>query len=1413
LERKAKSGIMVILLLISMLTLALGIQPVGLVGLEPEIYPSEPRRSPQEIETGSDRPETCECRRSTNPGILGYSSLSSDGAPGYCPSNGGSTEFEFIYDVTYEQKPSAIMIVTVFIWIANPTGCVVGEPCPEYDASPEYVNAWIDWDGNKVWEEEERVMDAALTGYQAINYRGWMTVSALVTTPPTANETTWMRVNLGWGHDPNEPCELTWDWGNVFDKEVTVKLPKIKKVTVTGIPDAKNPMINDPSVPGDEKVKLEAEIDQVEGFEVYKISWWGDVTPPSQGSLATHNPYEYTAAPGTHGGKVVGCTIFYKNTVTGEIGADVETKYFKLFFNKTANDDGDSEPNWFEYWKRDGPVPNMAGVKYDATATSYGYCTAAGEVYLTPYSAGQHYGAAIVLATFFGTESFGGPTVKGIDCAAEVIAHELYHKWVTDQWKAGGSFAGKADSDKGLQAADCDDRLPDFYETATSHTLNNDTDTYDLEHRKSSTYRTYGDQEYMAMRTADGARGTSSKDWANPGKQSNPPYCSSISTPYEGPVQAKFTGNYSDLGIDIDGDGLYNFLTVSAELDVTNGGIFRMVGFLNDTFGDNIMFINKPLILDTGIQTITLNLSGIAIWKHGVNGPFNVTMLLSDEYGNEIDLQYYTTNVYNYIDFQIPAAAFSRIYSDQGIDTDGDGSYNYLRLEVGIDVTKSQSYIIEGWLYDSNGNDVIMATNSTYLNVGSQLVTLNFDGLAINWHRVDGPYNLRYLSLSGSDQVDFIYDAYNTSAYSYTDFQKTNAGFSGSYSDHGKDTDGDGLYNYLTLGVGIDVTASGNYTLTGWLYDVNGTEIVGTSNFTHLNSGSQLVLLDFNGASIYKNGVDGPYDLRYLALYDENGTLMDTLNYAYTTSAYNYTDFQYLVLLTGDYSDYGTDTDGDGLYNYLTVDVGAKVAANGNCFIYARLMDINETEIVSASNVTFLYANQTQTIQLNFNGTYIHENMVDGPYYVRDVYIYHQGDPTQSDYVYDAYTTNAYNYADFDYPYDVAVVNVTPSKTVVGQGYSLNINVTAANQGDYTETFNVTAYANAVGVDNGLVGHWSFDEGSGTTAHDSSGNNNHGTIHGASWTDGKFGKAISFDGVDDYVEVPDSPSLKITDAITIAAWVKFEEVPVEAYELLMKYGSYITYAYVSKPEGVSFNFGRFNGGIFDHLGMYASLPYLPYSQWHYVVWVYNSSGYTAIYVNGNLYASTTEMSGKMDISSDNFEINGRWLHKGLVDEVRIYNRTLSRAEIKAIAGSGAIATQVVTLESGASTTITFTWTTVDFVKGNYTISAYAQPVPGETDTTDNTFVDGWIIVAMPGDITGPDGWPDGKVDMRDVYLVARGFGAEHVTDPDDPRHCEYWHKTPCGSCPHTPNADINCDGKIDMRDIYVVARNFGKTDP
>ena len=76
----------------------------------------------------------------------------------------------------------------------------------------------------------------------------------------------------------------------------------------------------------------------------------------------------------------------------------------------------------------------------------------------------------------------------------------------------------------------------------------------------------------------------------------------------------------------------------------------------------------------------------------------------------------------------------------------------------------------------------------------------------------------------------------------------------------------------------------------------------------------------------------------------------------------------------------------------------------------------------------------------------------------------------------------------------------------------------------------------AVGTQADLVGYWSFDEGAGTIAHDSSGNGLDGTLNGdPQWVAGQLGGALEFDG-NDFVEIPHSPLLSITEKITITAW-------------------------------------------------------------------------------------------------------------------------------------------------------------------------------------------------------------------------------------------------------------------------------------
>jgi parallel beta-helix repeat protein len=122
-----------------------------------------------------------------------------------------------------------------------------------------------------------------------------------------------------------------------------------------------------------------------------------------------------------------------------------------------------------------------------------------------------------------------------------------------------------------------------------------------------------------------------------------------------------------------------------------------------------------------------------------------------------------------------------------------------------------------------------------------------------------------------------------------------------------------------------------------------------------------------------------------------------------------------------------------------------------------------------------------------------------------------------------------------------------------------------------------------------------------------------------------------------------------------------------------------------------------------------------------------------------------------------------------------------------------IETREIALSNGTSTTLTFAWNTTNFGKGNYTITAHASAVPGETNTVDNTITSGWVFVSIPGDVNA-----DRKVDLKDVFAVGKAFGTTRQ-GPNPPGRV------------YVPNCDINDDGKIDLKDYYTTCKNYGKS--
>jgi len=202
----------------------------------------------------------------------------------------------------------------------------------------------------------------------------------------------------------------------------------------------------------------------------------------------------------------------------------------------------------------------------------------------------------------------------------------------------------------------------------------------------------------------------------------------------------------------------------------------------------------------------------------------------------------------------------------------------------------------------------------------------------------------------------------------------------------------------------------------------------------------------------------------------------------------------------------------------------------------------------------------------------------------------------------------------------------------------------------------------------GLVAAYSFDEGAGTFVADSSGNNNLGTLKGSvAWTTGgRFGNALSFSG--GTITVPAAASLDLTTAMTLEAWVYPTAAPSTWGTVVMKEqsGEFVYTLYAGSPSAQPYALINTGNSASTESGTFAPTT-LPVNTWSHLTSTYDGAN-VRLYVNGVLMGSQPA-SGSIATSSGALMLGGNnvWGEylSGVIDEVRIYNRALSLAEIQA----------------------------------------------------------------------------------------------------------------------------------------------------
>jgi len=207
--------------------------------------------------------------------------------------------------------------------------------------------------------------------------------------------------------------------------------------------------------------------------------------------------------------------------------------------------------------------------------------------------------------------------------------------------------------------------------------------------------------------------------------------------------------------------------------------------------------------------------------------------------------------------------------------------------------------------------------------------------------------------------------------------------------------------------------------------------------------------------------------------------------------------------------------------------------------------------------------------------------------------------------------------------------------------------------------------------------YWPFSEGSGTTTADASGHGNTGQlVGGVSWTTGKFGKALAFDGSTGYVDAGHGSSTNIVGSVTMAAWVKMnsagqdqkvggnQDGNIGGYKMSI-YGLRAEFEVRDASNTANLNRSVAGGTI------------LTMGVWYHVTGVYNAQGNSIkTYINGVLDRDLEGVESNALASTTGDFIMGRepWTNvtatrffNGSLDEVRVYNRALSDQEIKTLA--------------------------------------------------------------------------------------------------------------------------------------------------
>ncbi|MFQ5979146.1 MAG: hypothetical protein ACE5OZ_13555 [Candidatus Heimdallarchaeota archaeon] len=501
---------------------------------------------------------------------------------------------------------------------------------------------------------------------------------------------------------------------------------------------------------------------------------------------------------------------------------------------------------------------------------------------------------------------------------------------------------------------------------------------------------------------------------------------------------ASLTGKYSDHGADADSDGKFDQVVVVLEVNVTQPGDYYInldVTAVANEFSDspNDFSVGTAGFWETGVQNISVAIETHHFYQWGLSYSLRIsTAVITTSDGNFQDQAYnsYTTRVYSYDEFDIPEAFLTGNYADRGSDTDLDGKFDQLLIDVEVNVTQEGTYNLYISLKtsvesDYSGSNYLWGSRERWLRPGVYIFTVTFEthpvySWRLNTSFIIGSIEL-YLSEENPHTVDRAFNSYTTRVYSFVEFDRPGVELTGDYWDEGADSDSSGKFDQLVIHVGVNVSEAASYRIELNLGFDDFTDLRGETN-PYLDVGVWNVTVRIeNWALAYLEHFDTAFIIERIEIRGYYYNTLDQAYLPYTTRMYHYTEFDPPgAFLTGEYWDYGADTDDDDKYDLLILVIGINVTRTGYYSLDLSLESSrpgNQNDAIRfwGSADREFWIKGARNVSVHFETTSIYHHRVNTSFLIESVNL-HDFDWETLDQESYPYSTRSYSFDEFDIP-------------------------------------------------------------------------------------------------------------------------------------------------------------------------------------------------------------------------------------------------------------------------------------------------------------------------------------------------------------------------------------------------------------